>query len=124
MLTLTNSNNGFPEGHQPKVIYNQVSPEYGNLIEGERTVQNPSSMEERQREAKHGLELLLKFVQGCALFVRHLFKNLGADGRASQRMVYVTHEYVRTSFSPKENTGTRSALRELTHALLLVGAHE
>lgn len=73
-----------------------------------RTVQKTSPVKHWQRETEDALEFLLKRVYRRAPFVRHLLVYLARalgqstkDEREGGR---------RTSFSPKENTGTRSAL--------------
>lgn len=73
-----------------------------------RTIEQPAPVEQRERETEHVLELLLELVHGRPLLVRHLLVDLRSTHvRLPERN---NGQSGRTSFSPKEKTGTRSAL--------------
>lgn len=61
-------------------------------------------MEHRQSETKYPLEVLLNVIQCTALFIWHLLIDL-----EGHELMDKEHSEL-TSFSPNENTGTRSAL--------------
>jgi len=67
-------------------------------------------MKERKRESKHVLKFLLQCIYRGALLVRHLVVYL--INQTLFIMLRIKTESSLTSFSPKENTGTRSALRK------------
>lgn len=66
-------------------------------------------MEDGQRESKETLEVLLGLMQRRTLFVGKLLINLPAQV-ASMGTLMDSKRRKRTSFSPNENTGTKSAL--------------
>lgn len=67
-------------------------------------------MEQRQREPKHPLKLLLQRIHRRPLLIRHLLVYLHRQTHRSTRIATTKPGKIPTSFSPNENTGTKSAL--------------
>jgi hypothetical protein len=70
-------------------------------------------MEHRQSETKYPLEVFLEIIQSSALFVLHLFVDL-----EGYELMDKEEDRELTSFSPNENTGTRSALMRSDRRML------
>ena len=73
-----------------------------------RTIQQPTPVKQRQSKAEDVLELLLQGMNSGSLLVRHLLVYL-PDGQRPWHQVRDDRKAL-TSFSPNENTGTKSAL--------------
>ena len=69
-------------------------------------------MEQWESEPEHVLELLLQSVDSRTFLVRHLLVYLQHVRTLSACVMSYVKEGSLTSFSPKEKTGTRSALRD------------
>jgi hypothetical protein len=102
-------------GINPK-LSSKVNPDARQLFKCKiLTVKDPATMEHWQSETKYPLEVLLDVIQCSTLFVWHLFVDLeGHEPMQKEHMEL-------TSFSPNENTGTRSALMRSDKRML--GTH-
>ena len=78
--------------------------------QAEVIVQETSPMEQRQSEAKYALKLLLQGVYSGPLLIGHLFIDLMDVRNVVKNSISTNGHVALTSFSPNENTGTRSAL--------------
>lgn len=92
-------------GINPKLSNYKFSSDMTALQLKVLTVKDSAAMEHGQSESKYPLEVFLNGIQGSTLFVWHLFVDLEGCEQVNEE----GHRKP-TSFSPKENTGTRSAL--------------